>query len=95
MPKRKDPEKIVTTQNGTEYYKSRLTTTKKHNEKSYDTILLRIPAGSKESLTKWGKDRAEEEPDNPRYNDVVRNRASVNAFIVSLIEEETGLKLRN
>lgn len=95
MPKARDPEKIVKTQNGTEYYKSRLTTTKKYNEKSYDTILLRLPAGSKESLTKWVRDKADENPNNPRYNDVVRNRASVNAFIVSLIEEETGLKLRN
>lgn len=95
MPKWKDPEKMVTTQNGTEYYKSRLEKSKEHNKKNYDTILLRIPAGYKDLLTEWVKDRAEEEPDNPRYNDVARNRASVNAFIVSLIEEETGLKLRN
>lgn len=91
MPKERDPEKW--TDDG-KYLKSRLDTTKKHNKENYDTILLRIPKGTKDTLTQWVMQRADEEPDNPRYNDLKRNRASVNAFIVSLIEEATEIQLK-
>lgn len=91
MPKERDPEKW--TDDG-KYLKSRLDKTKKYNKESYDTFLLRIPKGTKEALTQWVTQRAEEEPDNPRYNDLKRNRASVNAFVISLIEEATGIPLK-
>lgn len=53
---------------------------KKYNEKTYDEFKIRVGNGRKEELQTWVKEH---------------NYKSVNEFIVSVLEKETGLELKS
>lgn len=58
-----------------------------------DKIIVRVPAGSREYINDYVKRKAAEEPENPKYKDQVKGKASVNAMIKALIEQEIGCSL--
>jgi len=80
---------------GKEYFQSRLDASKNFNRDNYAQLILRVPKDCKDKITDYVQKKAEEEPDNPKYNDLVRKRPSVNAFLMTLVEDETGIKLKD
>lgn len=90
MPRKPDPS--LKTKSGTYY--STIEQYKKYNEK-IEKILVRVPEGSRDAITKYVEEKAEDEPTNLKYNSFNGKayRPSVNAFICYLIEQEMGVRL--
>ena len=91
MPKKPDPSLLSESGN----YISRVATAKKFNNERYEPINVRVPKGAKLRIQEYVEKMAEQEPDNPKYKDLVRGRVSLNAFITTLIEEEMGVNLKD
>ena len=85
----------ITSKNNKEYYKTRLDASANYNKEKYEQLILRVPKDCKAQITEYVRKKAEEDPDNPKYSDLVRKKPSVNAFLTTLVEEETGIKLKN
>ena len=94
MSKEPDPSLKTVNSSGKEYYKSRLQVSADYNKENYAQLILRVPKECKDQITEYVKVKAAEDPENPKYNDLIRKRPSVNAFLMTLIEDETGIKLK-
>lgn len=90
MPRQADPN----LKTGSGIYLSQKRQSEKFEEK-VEKIIVRVPAGSRDAITKYVEERAAIEPTNLKYNSFNGKafRPSVNAFICALIENETGIKL--
>lgn len=90
MPKKADP--TLKTESG--IYHSQIRQNKKFDEK-IEKIIVRVPEGSRDAITKYVEERAEAEPENPKYNSYNGKayRPSVSALIRSLLEAEMGVSL--
>lgn len=75
------------------YYSQKVASEK--YEQKIEQLTLRVPAGTRELLKVYVQKKAEENPENPKYNSYNGKawRPSVNALITYLIEEETGIKI--
>lgn len=91
MPKKSDPSLLNESGN----YISRVATAKKYNNERYEPLNVRVPKGAKHKIQDYVEKMAEQEPDNPKYKDLVRGRVSLNAFITTLIETEMGVSLKD
>lgn len=58
-------------------------------DKTMDKIVIRVPKGSKSKIEEYVRNKAAEDPDNPRYS-TDKGRPSVNALIKDLLENEIG-----
>ncbi len=61
-------------------------------DKTMDKIIIRVSKGSKAIVEEYVRQKAIEDPGNPRYS-TDKGRPSVNALIRDLLENEIGRKL--
>ncbi len=92
MPRKegKDPAKLTST--GKTYLSQQEFNRKWEKENPVDKIIVRIPSGKRELINKYVEDKAASEPGNRKYS-TDKGRPSVNALIISLLEEEMGINL--
>ena len=75
-------------------YLSQKNASRKYEEK-VEQLTLRVPAGTRAILNDYVTAKSKGDEDNPKYNSYNGKawRPSVNAFIIYLIEQETGFRI--
>lgn len=65
-------------------------------EEGQEQLKIRVPKGFKAQILAYVKEKAKEDPDNPKYNDIYRtpHKESVNALVLYLLGEEMGIEFR-
>ena len=77
-------------------YLSQKDASRKYEEK-IEQLTLRVPAGTRAILNDYVTAKAKDDEENPKYNSYNGKawRPSLNAFIIYLIEQETGIKINS
>lgn len=91
MPKEANPE----LKEGAVYISQKAASEKWERENPQEKLIIRLPEGSKDKLKDYVQRKADEEPDNPKYNSFNGKayRPSINAMIKALLEAELGEEL--
>ena len=85
MPKKANPD----LKEGKVYISQKKATAEYEAKNPMDKIIVRVPAGARDKVTKYVEQKAAEDPSNRKYASD-KGRPSVNALIKTLLEEELG-----
>ena len=83
---KKSPAKKRTASSGREYYESQYNG-ETYDSKTADQIKVRVRKGEREKINAYVAAKHAENPENPKYR-------TLNAMMLSLLREETGLDLK-